>query len=150
MAKEKVSMTIDASVIEQIDRRMRPGKADPDKQGRRSGIVNQALFRYYECLKIGRSHLRRLLTDEELDVILNNGNGIFWGRPIMPPLLWSYVERAIEQNPSHNDKVEAQALIEKLKNLDPIDSCALVDAAERYWSQDITKPDFDFRKALDF
>ncbi len=112
-------------------------------RGNPSEVIRRDLERLYTLY---RRALRRInLTPEEMKLIADSLNGL--NGTIMDastaPMLWAQVEDAIKLDRLDQKwGVNGRELVEKLRELTDIEALAVVDAAERFW----TDPDRDAEK----
>jgi hypothetical protein len=95
--------------------------------------IERDLLRYYRALRDARAVLRERLSVAEMSLILDTLNGA-WVDQNSIAWIHAEVEDAIRLNQLDEKwKVDGPALLAKLRQLDYIHSCALADAAERWW-----------------
>ncbi len=128
MPVNKISITI-GDVLSEIDARGERGSAN------RSGVINRDLERYYEILKYGRQSLRDRLSEGEVSAILDNLNGCWLAEPVSIRLIYANVADGLEDGLAEKWQIDGPELVQKLKNLSFAESCALADAAERWWNR---------------
>jgi hypothetical protein len=93
--------------------------------------INRDLGRYYTALREARASLREKLMPQDLALIVDTLNGTAFADASSVAALWVEVEDAIELD--HLD--EKWHVVSLLQSLSYLESCALVDAAERWWSR---------------
>lgn len=128
MPANKISITI-GDVLGEIDARGERGAAN------RSGVINRDLERYYEILRYGLQSLRDRLTDSEMAAILDNLNGCWMAETVSVRLIYANVEDGLDEGLAEKWQIDGPELVRKLKNLSFAESCALVDAVERWWNR---------------
>lgn len=141
MAANKISITI-GDVLSEVDARGKRGAAN------RSGVINRDMERYYEILKYGRQSLRDRLSTAEISAILDNLNGCWLTEPVSIRLIYANVADGLDDGLAEKWKIAGPALVEKLKSLSFAESCALADAAERWWNRVANGEQPDFAEAL--
>lgn len=143
MPANKLSITLRDSTLTAIDSRGERGAAN------RSGVINRDLDRYYEILRYGRQSLRDKLSEAEVSAILDNLNGVWLAEPVSIRLIYANVADGIElEGLDQKWKIDGPALIEKLRSLSFAESCALADAAERWWNRVANGDQPKFSEAL--
>lgn len=132
---QRISVSMYQPLINQIEER---GEA-------RSTIISRDLERLYTLY---RRSLRRVnLTIDEACLVVDALNSSLMTADTAH-LLWASIEDAIQ----HEDLakkwgVDGKVLVEKLQSLNEIQSMAVIDAAERFWSQQKYR-DQDMREAV--
>ncbi len=143
MPLDKISITLRDLVLAEIDSRGERGEAN------RSGVITRDLDRYYESLRRARISLRDIFSEAELSAILDNLNGVWHAEPFSISLIYANVADGIElEGLDKKWKVDGKALIEKLRDLSFTESCALADAAERWWNRVAAGEQPKFKEAL--
>lgn len=142
MASSKISISLRSSTLDEIDNRGERGEAN------RSGVIDRDLTRYYEVLKYGRQSLREKLSTAEVSAILDNLNGVWLSEPLSIRLIYANFADGLEEGLAEKWKIDGPALVEKLKNLSFAESCALADAAERWWNRVSSGKQPNFGEAL--
>lgn len=143
MSTQKLSISIDPSVVEEIDARV-----DPDSlRGERSTVISRDLERYYAALKDARRRLRDTLSPAELSAVLDNCNGVLWTADTLQ-LLWANVQDGIAEGLAEKWEIDGATLVTKLQALSYAESCALIDAAERWWRKVGAGENPDIKEAL--
>lgn len=128
MAVRKWTISFMPEVAEDLERRF-------DVDGERSMRVNQQLERYFAIMENCRRHLRSILSEKEIGLVLDALNGTLHDTYSIP-LAWAGVADAIELDGLDRKwGVDGAALVEKLKGLDYAQACALVDAVEIWWNR---------------
>lgn len=97
----------------------------------RSGIISRDLERLYTLYSRALATIPLQLNEAYLIVDALNGTLMDANTA---KLLWAEIEDSIKLD--HLDKkwqVEGKALVEKIRNLNEIQSLAIIDAAERFW-----------------
>lgn len=123
MGTIKTSINLRESVAAAVDGRAEGGVAS------RSGVISRDLERYYEALQRARATLREKLTHEDLSVIFDDLKEAHFITKYIATLHAHVADHlSLRGVYDHNG-----ALIKILQGLSFIESCALVDAAERYW-----------------
>lgn len=104
-----------------------------EKRGQnRSLVITRDLERYYELLDRALKQVK--LTKREACLITDVLNGHL-AVAVSAKLLWAEVEDAIELDGVDKKwEVDGKKLVEKLKGLNELQGMALIDAAERFWS----------------
>lgn len=130
---QRISVSIYQPLIDQIEER---GEA-------RSTIISRDLERLYTLY---RRALRRVnLTIDEACLVVDALNSSLYIAD-SAHLLWAGVEDTIQhENLAEKWGVDGKALVEKLRSLNEIQSMAVIDAAERFWSK---YRDQDMREAV--
>ena len=124
MPVEKVSITLMPDVREEVARR---GE-------NRSRAINESLARYYALLARARAAMRPMFRTGEQALLADVLKDPVW-QPATIRLLPAVVEGAIRVD--HADEkwtVDGEALLAKLRALDPISLVALVDGVEQFWA----------------
>lgn len=142
MPAEKLSITLQPSVLESVDARGERGAAN------RSGVISRDLERFYEALRRARAELRKKLSEAEMSAILDNLNGVWMAEPVSINLIYANVADGLEDGLAEKWKIDGKALVEKLRSLSFIESCALADASERWWNRVANQEDPKFSEAL--
>ena len=94
------------------------------------------LGRYQEALRLARAELRDKLTTAELSAVLDVLNGHWFLGPDSAAYIHLEVEDGIRLNGLDEKwQINGPYLIGLLANLTFIESCALADAAERWWAR---------------
>ncbi|MDA8114260.1 MAG: hypothetical protein M0Z43_05990 [Acidithiobacillus sp.] len=124
----RTTITLQPGVLEEVDRRGYYG------EGNRGAVINRDLGRLYEEY---RHALREIeLSPAEGCLILDALNGAFEMRP---DTLWAQISDSISLD--HTDEkweVEAgQALVRRLHDMTRTQQLAIVDMAERFWTQGV-------------
>jgi hypothetical protein len=97
-------------------------------------VFNRDLGRYYEALRQARAALRQQFDTPEISAILDTLNGHWFAEPESVAWIPAEVEDAIGLNDLDRKwQVDADELLRKLGSLSFMESCALADAAERFW-----------------
>ena len=132
---QRISVSIYQPLIDQIEER---GEA-------RSTIISRDLERLYTLYQRA---LRRVdLTIDEACLVVDALNSSLMTADTAH-LLWAGIEDAIQhENLAEKWGVDGQALVEKLRSLNEVQSMAVIDAAERFWSQQKYR-DQDMREAV--
>lgn len=105
-----------------------------DVETNRSGTINKSLERYFAILADARRHLRGLLSDPEMAMILDVLNGTGFFDPIALQLVYGEIEDSLIDGYAEKWEVDGPALVEKLRGLTYPENAALVDAVERWWT----------------
>lgn len=143
MPLEKVSITLRDSALTEVDKRGERGEAN------RSGVISRDLERYYAALACARQSLRDKLNEAEMSAILDNLNGVWMAEPVSIRLIYANVADGIElEGLDKKWKIDGAAMVEKLKALSFAESCALADAAERWWNRVAQGEEMAFADAL--
>lgn len=122
MATAKFHVSMAEDVLEQVEER---GKA-------RSTIITRDLERLYTLYRRALRHVD--LSINEACLIVDALNSTLMTADTAH-LLWASVLDAIEhENLAEKWNVVGSALIEKLRPLNEIQSMAIIDAAERFWT----------------
>lgn len=118
----KLSIAISDELLEKINAR---GNS-------RSRVIQRDLDRYYGLLE--RALKRAKLSVKEACLIADVLNGTVIDARTAG-MFWAEVEDGIELE-GYDEKwgVDGQALVEKLKNLNELQAMAIIDAAERFWT----------------
>lgn len=105
------------------------------RTGERSGIISEALERYFYMLARASAGLRGILSREEVSLVADACNGTLWQSWSVPHLA-AEIQDAVRLD-ALDEKwgVDGPSLIAKLQALDIASIYALVDAVERYWSR---------------
>jgi hypothetical protein len=128
MAKAwKGSISLDPTTVEAVRAR-----AESESVVNFSGTVGEMLCRYLEALRRARVKLRPLFSPEECGLLIDVGNGTLY-YPYSIALVWAEVADSISEGYAEKWGVDGPVLVEKLRALDYIHTCALVDAIERWW-----------------
>lgn len=107
----------------------------------RSGVIERDLNRLY-CL-LEKSLIEIDLNIQEACSIVDALNGTAFD-PWSIPLLWANIEDAIALEKLDNKwGIDGKALVEKLKSLTPFQCLAIIDAAERFWSEPYREADME-------
>lgn len=111
--------------------------------------ANRALERYFHILGERRRRLKDSLTQAELSLLVDACNGIVWWDAECIKLLPREIEDAIMLNKLDEKwDVDEQALLARLKELDLLALCALMDWVERFWSGPYLKEKPDYSQIL--
>ena len=103
---------------------------------RREWKREQDLARYREALRLARIELRDRLTQADVSAILDALQGCWFAEPWGVVTRASQVEDAIRlQGRDRKWHINGPGLIRLLAQLSYIESCALADAAERWWAR---------------
>lgn len=151
MAKDKLSVTINPDVVEQIDLRAERIEEEGRRNGLRSPIISRDLDRYYETLRQERSRLRKMFTQQEINLILDNLNGVWLREPALLSMtgIGINIQDGIEiDNLDKKWVVSGPDLIEKINNLNFAALCALADSVERWWNRTANQENPVFEDAL--
>lgn len=129
MPVSKWTISFLPEVAEQIDKRA-------DTTGERSMRVSRMLDRYFAVLQRCRQDLRKLLSDNEIALILDSLNGVAHYDTYSIQLTWAGVSDSIEMDELDRKwEIDGPALVAKLKVLDYAHTVALVDACEMWWNR---------------
>ena len=132
---QRISVSMYQRLLDQIE----------ERGGARSTIISRDLERLYTLYQ--RALRRADLTIDEACLITDALNSSLYTADTAH-LLWAGVEDAVRhENLAEKWGVDGQALVEKLKSLSEIQSMAVIDAAERFWSQQKYR-DQDMREAV--
>lgn len=94
------------------------------------------LARYQEALRHARHKLRQRLSSAEMSAVLDVLNGHWFSEPSSISYIYAEVEDAVELN-RLDEKwgINGRYLVTLLSQLSYIESCALADAAEQFWTR---------------
>lgn len=124
MATAKFHVSMAEDVLKQVEER---GKA-------RSTVITRDLDRLYTLYRRALRHVD--LSINEACLIVDALNSTLMTADTAH-LLWASIQDAIEyENLAEKWNVDGSALIEKLRSLNEIQSLAVIDAAERFWSNE--------------
>lgn len=122
--REKLSITIDAALLPELDAR----------GDERSGVIRADLCRYYRLLAEARTRLRELLTPAELSAIVDIQNGHWYQELLYADEIWANVEDGCRlEGLAEKWHIDGPALVEKLKQLPLLEVHALADATQQFW-----------------
>lgn len=126
MPRDRLTITIDDRVLAEV-------RARGDNE---SGRISRDLARYYEALREARARLRELLSEQEVGAILDNLNGVALLDEFSVRLIWANVDDGIRlAGLAKKWTVDGPALVAMLRGLSYLESCALADAADRWWTR---------------
>lgn len=124
MATAKFHVSMAEDVLKQVEER---GKA-------RSTVITRDLDRLYTLYRRALRHVD--LSINEACLIVDALNSTLMTADTAH-LLWASIQDVIEyENLAEKWNVDGSALIEKLRSLNEIQSLAVIDAAERFWSNE--------------
>lgn len=128
MKTVKTSINLKESVFDAVEGRGDRGEAN------RSGVISRDLERYYDALRRGRADLRDRLSKAEISAIIDNFKDQSLLEHFATRLIYARVADMIELN-GIDEKwgIDGKNMVEKLRGLSFIESCALVDAIERHY-----------------
>ena len=101
-------------------------------RGSRSTVITRDLERLYTLYRRALSQVR--LSNNEACLIVDVLNGSIMDAT---PLLWANIEDGINLDGLDQKwSIDGPALVEKLRKLNEIQTLAVVDAAERFWTDE--------------
>lgn len=121
--REKISITIDAALLSELDAR----------GDERSGVICTDLSRYYRLLAEARKRLREILTPAELSAVIDVQNGHWYAEALHADEISANVEDGCRDGLDQKWSIDGPALVEKLKRLQLLEVHALADATVRFW-----------------
>src|SRR5262245_5444575 len=125
----KTSINLKESVFAAVEERGDRGEAN------RSGVISRDMERYYDSLRRARADLRdTILSKAEISAIVDNFKDESLLEMFSIRLIYGSLPDMIELNGIEQKwGIDGKALVDKLRKLSFIESCALVDAIERHW-----------------
>ncbi len=134
-----------AEVIKSLSERADRGEQSTGVELART--ANRALERYFYLLGERRRRLKDNFTQGEMSLLVDACNGIVWWDAHCIKLLPREIEDAIMLNKLDEKwEVDGPALVARLKELDLVALCALMDSVERFWSGPYLKEQPDYSK----
>lgn len=127
MPVSKFSVSLMPDTNNEIEKRL-------DIESNRSGTINKSLERYFAVLADARLHLRKILMDSEMAMILDVLNGTGFFDPVAIQLVYGEIKDSLIDGYAEKWEVDGPALVEKLRGLTYAENAALVDAVERWWT----------------
>lgn len=128
MAIDKISVSLPSELLDEIGLR-------DDGEGR-SGTIANCLSRYFAALQMARRGLSKLLSDDEVSLILDVLNGVAFHDQYGYQMIFAEVADGIELNKLDKKwKVNGKSLVAKVQGLNFCESVALADASERWWKR---------------
>jgi len=99
-----------------------------------AAVLRGSLERYFEALYRARRTLRDRFSGDEQALIADVCNATLFADASAPPELWQEIEDAVRhEGVAEKWGVDGADLIARLRDLTYTESCALVDAVERFW-----------------
>ena len=129
MTVSKFSISLMPNVISEIEARAHA------TGGERSATINRMIDRYTTLLNDSRRHLREILTDAEIGLVLDVFNGTLFAEPFSIQLVAKEIEDSLVDGYAEKWKCDGPELVHKLNGLSYADQVALVDAVERWWNR---------------
>lgn len=129
--------------------RQRADRGGESTQGELAQTAATALERYFYLLANRRGELRGQFSDSELGLLCDACNGSRYGVASNVKHLPIGIEDAVKLDRLDQKwEIDGAALVSKLKELDLLSLCTLVDGIERFWSGAYHKENADFSQVL--
>jgi hypothetical protein len=125
---ERISITIPDDLLQRIDARANATSEQAliGKKGFRSQAISQALAKYFDGLEASQQRLQILLSSDEMNLVRESLKGKTIDNV---RLLWAYVSNFLETRiPLLKETVDGPALVQKIRDLDYMTLCALVES----------------------
>ncbi len=144
--KKPRSVYLESQVLEQLETRR--DRTDLVNAAERGWLINRMLDRYLHLLSDRRNHLRPSFSNEELGLMVDACNGAIWYAHSIQHLPLEIADAIELDRLDEKWGVDGAGLVAKLKALDLLSLCALVDGIERFWSGAYHKVTSDYSIVL--
>ncbi len=146
--ENQVTACLSSDVMWEIKERTLHDPQWPISEVELARVINDALQRYFYLLEEKRERLEDCFYESEIGLMCDACNGTRWNMKTIRFLPRS-IEDALEVDRLDEKwEVNGEYLVRKLKELDLLSMCALVDAIERFWSGPYHKERPDYSKVL--
>jgi hypothetical protein len=144
--QDQVLASMSTGVLDKLRERADRGERSSEEE--LAHVTNRVLNRYFHLISQRRRQLRPSFANEELGLMVDACNGTMWYVHTIQYLPLEIAEAIKLDRLDEKWGVDGAGLVAKLKELDLLSLCALVDGIERFWSGAYHKESLEYSKVL--